>query len=104
MVTLGRRPKPRLKPTNRIAVSRRTESSATRRGGSLRAPRGLLLRRCRDLRRCEGSAADVAANTAADLMHHKRPMIRRVTVRAQILLQRLNTVPAPCAPPRAVVP
>ena len=66
-----------VKAYNRIGVSRRTESLATRRGGSLRAPRGLLLRRCRDLRRCEGSAADIAANTAVDLMHHKRLMIRR---------------------------
>src|SRR5438132_12751701 len=79
MVTLGRRPKPRLKPTNRIGVSRRTASSATRRGGSLRAPRGLLVRRCRDVRQGEGSAADIAANTADDPMHDKRLMIRRRT-------------------------
>src|SRR5206468_6163784 len=53
MVTSGRGPKPLSKPTNRIGASKRTESSVTRRGGLRQAPRGRLLRRCRDLRRCD---------------------------------------------------
>ena len=43
MVTLGRRPKPLSKPTNRIGVSKRTESSATRRGGLPQAAAGATL-------------------------------------------------------------
>ena len=39
-------------------VFKRTESSATRRGGLPRARRGLLLRRYRDLRRCDWSRAE----------------------------------------------
>ena len=46
------------KLTNRIGVSKRTESSATRRGGLRQAPRGRLLRRYRDLRRCDFESGD----------------------------------------------
>src|SRR6266481_5164587 len=63
MVTLARRPKPLSKPTNRIGVSKRMESSVTRRGGLPRAPRGLLLRRYRNLRRCDLSRTETLRTT-----------------------------------------
>ena len=56
MVTLGRKPKPLSKSTNRIGVSKRTESSATRRGGLPREPRVLLSPLFPDLRRFESRA------------------------------------------------
>ena len=43
MVTLGRRPKPLSKPTNRIGASKRTESSVSRRGGLPRGDAGATL-------------------------------------------------------------
>ena len=51
MVALGRRPKLLSKPIKRIVVSKRTESSATRRGGLPREPRALRSPLFPDLRR-----------------------------------------------------
>jgi hypothetical protein len=58
MVISARRPKPLLKLTNRIGVSRWTESSATRRGGLPREPRVLLLPLFPDLRRFDLNRAE----------------------------------------------
>src|SRR4029077_2161727 len=88
MVTLGRRPKPPSKPTNRIGVTKRMESSATRRGGSPPAPRGLLLHRCRDLRRCD----DLSQVATAAWRNVQRPTlnVQRPTYIVQLKTSEKN--------------
>jgi hypothetical protein len=51
------------------------------------------------------NASYMPATAAVELMHPKRLMIRDGSNRPRAeLLQNVNTVPAPCAPPNTVVP